>query len=200
MVWNAWAAEVERELFLYKRPAFMERPATLPDSDQLAHSRLMSVVMKGSRALQGDRELYEDWLYWKRNVLEAEAIATKRLATVVAAIYWSEQLEEPSLRTRIERLRDFARSQYGIDVPRPCPHDFDRRCESWARDRRLLPAWMLTMRRPGVIATQEETDAKAKDERRVPSGVDLEGVSRVVSQLDLGRPDERSGKDRAGDG
>ena len=195
VLWNLWAEEVARDVTIYRRPTFMDRPATLPDNDNLAYNRIMAVVHKGSRALQADKEMYDDWLYWKNQVMAAEEVAIKRLSVLVEAVYWSEQIGDSALLPRIARLRDFIRKEYGVDMPRPCPGDHRTRSARWACDRNLLPMWMIAMTRPRMFATTEERDAKAQDNRRVPGGADFASIGRVVSQLDLRRGDEGGGSD-----
>lgn len=199
LVWNAWAGEVDIDLQHLRRPAFMNRPATLPNDDIALWSRLKNVKDKGGRAPQADRELFADWQHWMKNVQRCESIAARNLETVLCALHWSEKVGDASLQLRCSRFRSFAMQEYGVEVAHPCPDDYRDKVPRWATDRKLLPSWMITFTKPTMFMTKEqhadEFEAQTKADRRVQGHVDDEGMRRVVSELDLPGNDGRGSSD-----
>jgi hypothetical protein len=164
MHWNVYCNLVDSELSIYKRPAFMQRPATVPIDDGELYQWL--VRARTGKPSHADSEFIRDVNFWREAVEESTQASIRRLQSVCAALYWTERINDPSLEQRRVRLRAFIRSEYGVIVPLPCPDDYAQLCERWASDPTAFPAWILTGKKP-TFDVRQEHDEQMKAQRRV---------------------------------
>lgn len=160
-------ARMTVEMNMVRRPVFPKPPGLPSDLD------LYSLIRKhrsGRRMSANEQSDFESLQAWRASVLATEGENTGSLVVLLYALAVLERLEPRGdlIRTLRAHLKSAWRIDVELDLPGPLPSEGDSlgidRMAMWlARERDVIPSWLLNGSEPPRHLFFEQAKSKASD-------------------------------------
>lgn len=141
----------------------LDRPASLPEDDNILWKRLRRIRTKKTKLTKADTEFLSELNEWIRDVCKTESANASNVRLMLSIVQMLDRYAPHSQEA--DSVRAFLQTEYAWAGPTPfAPTDFEAEVLKAVREVNVLPTWLLLREPPPGVFVPDDEDAEEEPE------------------------------------